>query len=454
MRVVFGNDGTISGITASGLGTLSYTWNGTGSSTIDTTNLVGGTYTLIVTDSTGCTASSGPYTVVTNLAPTIDDSNILISDENCGNVDGSITGIIASGGTGVLSFDWNAINASGTDTVNLSSGSYTLTVTDAAGCIVSGGPYVVGGTLPVNVSVSGPLVICEGQSTTLTATGASLYNWSSGGATNIEILSPVVDTNYSVIGSTGPCSDTTTVFITVNPLPTANIVGDTSICFGESTVLQAFGGSSYLWSTTDITGSISVSPSVSTVYNVVASNICGNDTASATVTVNSLPNANAGVDQSILVGGSTPLSASGGNSYNWSPSTGLDCSNCQSPTASPTSTTTYIVVVTDANGCVRSDTVVVFVDESNVLYVPNVFSPNGDLQNDVLFVRGGGIAELEFRIYDRWGELVFVSDDMANGWDGTFKGENAVQGVYVYALRAKYYDGSTVEKTGNITLIR
>src|SRR5690606_25999512 len=107
---------------------------------------------------------------------------------------------------------------------------------------------------------------------------------------------------------------------------------------------------------------------------------------------------NAGMDHTIILGNSTTLNGSGGINYSWSPSSGLDCSNCPEPAANPLITTSYIVTVTDANGCQSSDTVVVIVEEKFVVYVPNIFSPNGDLLNDVLLVRGGGVGSIELRI--------------------------------------------------------
>src|SRR5690606_40284229 len=130
------------------------------------------------------------------------------------------------------------------------------------------------------------------------------------------------------------------------------------ICEGQTATLTASGGSSYLWSTTETTVSISDSPISNSIYFVIASNSCGNDTASINVIVNTLPIANAGMDHTIILGNSTTLNGSGGINYSWSPSSGLDCSNCPVPAANPLITTSYIVTDTDANGCQSSDMVV------------------------------------------------------------------------------------------------
>ena len=86
--------------------------------------------------------------------------------------------------------------------------------------------------------------------------------------------------------------------------------------------------------------------------------------------------------------------------------------------------------------------------------VPNAFSPNGDNINDVLFVRGSGLHDLEFRIYDRYGKLMFQTDNLEHGWDGTFNGTKQPKEVYTFYLKAICEDGGIIEKKGNMTLIR
>lgn len=450
----FGNDGEITGIVVTGTATITYDWNGSSSPTADLSSATNGSYTLTVTDGVGCTATSGPHSITQIPAPTIDDSGINIVDEACGNADGSISGIVVTGGSGTLSYDWNGSSSTGPDLNGAAANSYTLTVTDAAGCAATAGPYTINGTPPVTVVASGPSTICEGQSASFTASGATTYEWIPGGTGSTISLSPSTTTSYELVGTTGPCTDTAQFTITVNPLPTAGITGDTTICEGDATTLTAAGSFSFEWSDASTGSSITVSPLTNTSYYLITSNTCGDDTAYVNVIVNPLPNADAGPDQTIFAGGSATLDGNGGSSYLWSPSDGLSCTSCEDPVASPISSTTYIVTVTDDNGCIRSDTVEVIVDESSLLFIPNVFSPNGDGLNDILFVRGGGIEQFQFVIYDRWGEKVFETNDLDIGWDGMFKGEEAVQGVYVYGISGRYYNGDEIDQNGNITLIR
>jgi len=172
------------------------------------------------------------------------------------------------------------------------------------------------------------------------------------------------------------------------------------------------------------------------------------------LTVNPLPIIVAGKDTTLYVGNSTQLYASGGVSYHWSPSTYLNNPNISDPISTPLNNISYVVIISDTNGCSAKDTVNIIAKESN-LWIPNVFDPNNsDPVNQTFHISGNGIKDLEFVIYDRWGEKVFESNDINQGWDGTFKGEKLSKGVFVYYVKATYYNGQEVEKKGNVSLIR
>jgi gliding motility-associated-like protein len=101
------------------------------------------------------------------------------------------------------------------------------------------------------------------------------------------------------------------------------------------------------------------------------------------------------------------------------------------------------------------DTVTIYVlDYSSTIYIPNTFSPNGDNKNDVLYVRGLGIIEMDLFIFDRWGEKVFFSNSQQTGWDGSYEGKMMNPGVFVYYLKVKTADNKIIEKKGNITIIK
>ncbi|HXC04942.1 MAG TPA: gliding motility-associated C-terminal domain-containing protein, partial [Bacteroidia bacterium] len=259
-----------------------------------------------------------------------------------------------------------------------------------------------------------------------------------------------------LIASNGSTTDTATQVVTIHPKPTAAITGNDTLCAGASTTLTGAGGSSYSWNTGAITAPISVSPPANTTYTLVVGNGFCYDTTTTQVIVLAGPTVSAGADTTINIGGSVTLHATGtGTSYSWSPSTSLSCTVCPNPTASPSQTTEYVVTTTSANGCVRTDTVIVYVTfDCGEVYVPNFFSPNGDGKNDFECVYGHCIQTLDFAIYDRWGEKVFETNDPKQCWDGTFRGKLMNSAVFAYYLKATLLNGQVISQKGNITLDR
>ena len=144
--------------------------------------------------------------------------------------------------------------------------------------------------------------------------------------------------------------------------------------------------------------------------------------------------------------------------YEWLPHEGLDDPFIYNPVATPTETTTYTLTVMNDEGCVASRQITIYVispdcDEPNI-FVPNAFTPNGDGNNDVLFVRSNVIESLEFAVYNRWGQKVFETNDQNIGWDGTYKGVALPPDVFGYYLKARCFNGEEFFKKGNITIMR
>ena len=146
------------------------------------------------------------------------------------------------------------------------------------------------------------------------------------------------------------------------------------------------------------------------------------------------------------------------------PEAGLSCNDCPSPIASPDTTTTYIVTITDIDGCVDYDTITIRVV---ILEVPDAFTPDGDGINDLLYVynflgsrvdvKGDALESLNFKIFNRWGEVIFETTDINAGWDGKHQktGRDMEVGVYVWLLTAATADGEDVGPiSGNVSLIR
>ncbi len=162
----------------------------------------------------------------------------------------------------------------------------------------------------------------------------------------------------------------------------------------------------------------------------------------------------------IEYGGTSQLNASASNiiDYIWSPKATLSNVFIPSPIASPKKPTMYYVTVTNPLGCRSSDSVIVdvfFEDcKDPEIYIPTGFTPNKDSKNDALYVRGDNIEKMSLQIYDRWGQLIFESDNTKKGWDGTYKGIELEPTVYAYYLWVECIGGATFSKKGNITLIK
>lgn len=258
---------------------------------------------------------------------------------------------------------------------------------------------------------------------------------------------------YNYTDSNG-CSNSISKTTNVVPLPMASIAGIATICSGETETLIASGVGIFLWNTGDTSNMITIVPSNTTTYILTSSNFCGNSVDSITVYVNPLPVIAISSDTTILLGNSINIDAVGGATYLWFPTSGLSCANCSSPTATPQSTTEYSVTVSDTNGCFLTMTTIITVKDDFEIFIPDVFSPNGDGENDILYVRGTGIKEFNFVVYDRLGEKIFESNSLSLGWDGTYKGSPLNSAVFIYYLSATLFNDKKIKTKGDITLIR
>ena len=308
--------------------------------------------------------------------------------------------------------------------------------------------------------------ICFGDSTALNVPGCGNCVWSPAAGlscTNCAnpIAFPSVTTTYTVISSSLCGGDTSTFTVNVVSNPTISITGNTDICVDSSTTLTVTGGTSYTWSpATGLTctncDNPIASPTTTTTYTVVGNTQCGVATENVTINIIPDPVPIFTGDTNLCLGLSTSLVVSGASSFFWTPSTGLSCINCSNPIINPIVNTTYIVTAINSTGCVGVDSVNVTVEIiCGELYVPTGFSPNNDGNNDVYFISGEHISELNFKVYNRWGQLLFESNDptLNWSWDGIFNGQKLQSGVYAYALYAKTEKGEIINKAGNITIM-
>ena len=149
-------------------------------------------------------------------------------------------------------------------------------------------------------------------------------------------------------------------------------------------------------------------------------------------------------------------------SVQWTPSTGLSCDTCLNLIATPFISTQYkVAVITDA-GCRDDATLRLLVDRRVDVYIPNIFSPNGDSENDMftIFTAQRGVTKIHYlQVYSRWGELLwerhdFQPNDVSLGWDGTYKGDEMNPGVFVYQAMIEFIDGRKELFKGDVTIER
>ena len=250
-----------------------------------------------------------------------------------------------------------------------------------------------------------------------------------------------------------------------------NITGDEVICIGESAILtynpDIDTDFNITWTPTndlDVNGrSATVSPIETTTYTATYSNDDGClDTTQFTVTVGGFAEAPFIDADSLEIcrTGSTELfiDTDSNNDINWTPTESLDDPSIINPTATPEESTTYAVTVIDQFGCTTSNSIDISViqptcDENDV-FIPNMFTPNFDNLNDVFMVESVFLANMELIVYNRWGEEVFITDQVGQGWDGTFQGEELEPDVYGYYFTGTCVNGFTVQMQGNVTLLK
>jgi gliding motility-associated-like protein len=260
-------------------------------------------------------------------------------------------------------------------------------------------------------------------------------------------------------------------FLPIDKVEVATI-NDTFVCPGDSVLLESsvIAASEYgydvLWQPAfavdrpQVLSPFAIPPATTNYRLILSSTTCEPDTARVRVELKSRPFVDAGPDQTVIAGSSIPMYADAGNDvqFQWKPFGEFECDTCYSTQLTPASSGMYYVQVTDEFGCRNIDSVFVFVKSEcgqEGLFLPTAFSPNGDGNNDVYRIRSLGIREIEFfRIFNRWGELVFETNDINQGWDGRNGNGYYSSGVYTFFVRAVCPDGTLSEFNGNLTIIR
>lgn len=249
----------------------------------------------------------------------------------------------------------------------------------------------------------------------------------------------------------------------IHPLPIVTTTGG-AICVGDNIQIHAEGGEQYSWTPAQTLSdgneqSPIAFPDITTTYtvSVTDTNDCIN-TGAALVTVYQ-PIVPVNEELTIIIGETIELNAYQGPGYiyEWSPEYNINCLDCPQVMVTPLVDTTYRVIITDALGCFTDTSYykVIVLPWSSV-DVPDVFTPNGDGINDIIYVKGWGIEQLHyFKIFNRWGELVFESNDLNHGWNGYYKEKLQMADTYSYTVSVKpYIQNAPVIKSGFINIVR
>jgi gliding motility-associated-like protein len=251
--------------------------------------------------------------------------------------------------------------------------------------------------------------------------------------------------------------------VTINPSPTVTVSPDAVVCPLDSVQLVAVNTDAiayYHWYPpmylSDTAGDkVTARPETDMEYYVVSSNMYG-CTDTATVSVRVKANAVIHLEDSVTLypGENYQINPMTNCSiFSWTPSGGLNSKYVSNPVAAPQVSTKYVVTGVTEWGCKTKDSINVYINTEPVLSVPNAFAPGG-VNGKFRLIKRGFATLRHFRIYDRWGVVVFETSNIEEGWDGTYKGVPQPLGVYVYDISAISSTGNAFSKTGNLTLLR
>ncbi|MDX2002755.1 MAG: hypothetical protein SFW35_10005 [Chitinophagales bacterium] len=434
-----------------GQGFVSYAWSGPiVSNQQSITVSTPGVYTVVVTDTNGCTGTDvvalANSSVLVNLGP---DRGLCST--------GSLT---LDAGAGYTSYNWSPGGETTRTIIVTAPGTYCVTVVDPAGC--SGTDCVTitanGGPQP---NLGADVTICPGESYTLYPGAFAAYDWSDN--TTNSTLTVNVSGTYSVtVTDSLGCIGADTATVTVLPdIPALNLT-DTLICLnGTATITAPAGFSSYFWSdsstsqtfVTSTPGTYSLT--VTTVDGCTATDVVEVGDGSLDLIVSADPS-------QVNAGGTTQLQVqvnpSGTYNFAWTPSTSLSDSTIANPVATPTANTTYVVTVTDpATTCSTIDSVTVSVFDSCIYSFPEAFTPfNGGANNSFFLITNGcpNVRVVEFKVYNRWGQLIHSSPVP---WNGTVGGVQQPEDAYVFSAVIEITTATgvrTVTYNSTVTLLR
>ena len=456
--------------TTTGLGT---NWT-IGGLTVGTSSFItaAGIYQLIATNGTGCADTALVTVAITpkpNLGP---DRSISV----CSGIQLNLATQFTTTG---LTSSWTLAGIPFTSPGSVTTaGIYQLIAANGSGCSDTALITVTINPKPIIV-ITNPAPVCSPATADLTATAITAGSASGLTYTYWKDIAATVPYTTALTASTGTyyikginsagCSDIKPVIATVYPLPVVHVGKDTTICYKASALLHgsvsnASAATSYMWSPASNfinPGAMTTmaKPDSTTLYTLTVNvnyNTCAfTVTDNILVTMQPPVNAFAGNDTNVIFGMPLQLQATGGVKYLWSPYSPLNNAYIPNPLATLHQDTKFVVTVYDIAGCKATDTVFVKVYKGEGYYVPNAFTPNGDGLNNVFRPIPVGIVATDwFRVFNRYGEIVFETNKFMEGWDGTYKGKKQEMGNYVWILKGRGISGKVYVLKGNVVLIR
>jgi gliding motility-associated-like protein len=348
---------------------------------------------------------------------------------------------------GFVSYSWTGPqNSSNMNFSPNQSGEYVVSATDGLGCVSTDTIQVT--IFPVQNAVilsSEGNTICSGSSgTMLSVSGAfTTFSWSTGSTQAVILITSGGAYSVSATDANG-CTSNASIFINEPEFEIS--VSNDLICTGGFSTLTASDGTSYLWSNGSATPSITVNPTTTTTYTVQVTNNQCSGTISGTIEVVDIPISY--VEDTFLIAAGDVIfmnGPAGFDQYNWTPATDLTLTNTQGSTFIGSNNSTYVLTSIHNAGCTRVDTFTVIVLALNA---PNGFSPNGDQINDTFVIPEFNQYDGSILIWNRWGEIVFESENYQNNWDGTCQAGTCIgngdlpEGTYFYKVEIEQLEFS------------
>ncbi len=472
-----GSSGVIVVSPTGGTAPYTYSVNGSAFQTSNTFKVAAGNYAVRVLDSKSCGATLN-NTIVTD-PPVLAATIAATANATCdGGADGSIE-ITATGGSPGYQYSADGTTFQASNILRVRQGTYTVYVKDMNDCRISIPGVAVGLTNTlVFTPQTDPAPICEGTSLTLQVnSNATVYSWSasqpslitspSSSATTVQ---PQGNTIFTVNMQLGACTAREDIAVQVLPAPVADAGTGGEICFGQNFQLQAGGGIRYEWTPQRYLSDPSsanpqvIQPERTTSYSltVTDANQC-RSLVPGQVIVRVIPPIEVNIspaDTVVYAGAQFQYRvSSAATNYTWTPSTGLSNPNIANPVMTAPgydgATVRFELDVSTDAGCKGEGSAIVRVYKGPEIYVANAFSPNSDGKNDVFLPFPVGIRELGyFRVFNRWGQLMFSTKTLREGWDGRFAGVEQPTGVYTWMIEAITEDGRKIAKKGTVTLVR